>query len=1076
MYPLRHGVMIGQNIVVCVSGFPPPAGEPHECAAHRARARRAAPELPRLALVAMSLFVPYRALGLVAADDVAFVVNRRGTESWVTVPLRDSFVVYDCAKLRVTFFGPRFTQGDVSALATRKNWTFCAVGRDIMCVKRLHVSCALAGGHATRVTRMFVFGFYLVSVDEEGVVKVWDIDDDVMAVREREYEERRLRNDDMDAEEASESASASGVEARDVEMPDGFVTTAIAHPDGYIDKLVFGAADGRMMIMNIRVGKVVYEFAGYGSAVRIVENSPAEDVVAVGLEDGRVLLVDVSRDKVMFTLSMDSTHTPVTAMAFRTDGQDDVLCVGDARGRVMVWDLGMRKIRTLINEAHEGRVSALSFLDGQPVMVSSGGDNTLKEWIFDREDGDARLLRFRAGHSKPPTNVTFYGEGKKLLAAGSDRTLRIFHPFADQQNAEFSQKNTSKRARKMGVAEEELKLPPVTRIAWGELRENDWANVVTAHENSTSAYTWRLSKNTIGEHVLQCPKEDGKCAVTSVCISACGNFAFVGVANGAVHRFNLQSGSHRGALERSIDASAANQRKKKKNGNEGYNFPGGKRSFWALANQASGNKSETLNVPAHDGNITCIAADSANRYMVTAGVDGVIRVWKFSTMKLDMEINVGHATTCGYLHRESSLFAVGCTDKIVRIYDVVTGKRVRTYEPRGDIADVGDVKSVEISVDGRWVFALDSLGSLRVYDIPASRLVQHLILGDDKVTAVSFSPAQDFLVTTHENRRGLYLWVNRVLFEGTKKLAYGRKVSVGLPERMALPDENGTVPEGENGRVQEDIDHGVYIHPDDNAEDDEEFTMEELEEYFEKMSAGPRQIAPGMITLARLPQTHIDTLLNLDVVQEKMKPKQEEKALEQAPFFLPTAAASDDVRRSIFDPIRESEVNKDSSALALVAGDVNSGDPQSRILRQGTALAGAHHTPLLTLLQKGEKAGDYTDALDFLKDASPVVVDGEIRSLGPWDHNFMSSDDRDNLKRGIVFFTAALESGMYFEMVNAHLQVFLKAHSTAIMSSDELKRACHPLRLAMHKSWTRLDDLFNELRCSLSFHTGQHGV
>jgi hypothetical protein len=35
--------------------------------------------------------------------------------------------------------------------------------------------------------------------------------------------------------------------------------------------------------------------------------------------------------------------------------------------------------------------------------------------------------------------------------------------------------------------------------------------------------------------------------VTSVAISRCGNFGIVGSASGAVHRYNLQSGRHRGA-------------------------------------------------------------------------------------------------------------------------------------------------------------------------------------------------------------------------------------------------------------------------------------------------------------------------------------------------------------------------------------------------------------------------------------------------------------------------------------------------------------------------------------------------
>ena len=43
---------------------------------------------------------------------------------------------------------------------------------------------------------------------------------------------------------------------------------------------------------------------------------------------------------------------------------------------------------------------------------------------------------------------------------------------------------------------------------------------------------------------------DNKSPVSAVAVSACGNFAGVGVANGDVHRFNLQSGAHRGAFKR----------------------------------------------------------------------------------------------------------------------------------------------------------------------------------------------------------------------------------------------------------------------------------------------------------------------------------------------------------------------------------------------------------------------------------------------------------------------------------------------------------------------------------------------
>ena len=145
----------------------------------------------------------------------------------------------------------------------------------------------------------------------------------------------------------------------------------------------------------------------------------------------------------------------------------------------------------------------------------------------------------------------------------------------------MSQKNTSKRAKKMGIAEEALKLPPVTRIAWGELRERDWANVITTQMQGTNkAHTWLISKGSIGEHILQCPKGDGSLKSRRCASARAGTWA-LGAANGAVSiqpaiRFTPW------VTRTSRDADEA-AKQKKRNGNQGYNFPGGKRSFWALA-------------------------------------------------------------------------------------------------------------------------------------------------------------------------------------------------------------------------------------------------------------------------------------------------------------------------------------------------------------------------------------------------------------------------------------------------------------------------------------------------------------
>ena len=56
------------------------------------------------------------------------------------------------------------------------------------------------------------------------------------------------------------------------------------------------------------------------------------------------------------------------------------------------------------------------------------------------------------------------------------------------------QMHTQSKAKKLGLDEADVKLPVAVGMAASSMRERDWANVVTAHEGDTTAYTWMLSK------------------------------------------------------------------------------------------------------------------------------------------------------------------------------------------------------------------------------------------------------------------------------------------------------------------------------------------------------------------------------------------------------------------------------------------------------------------------------------------------------------------------------------------------------------------------------------------------------
>lgn len=271
----------------------------------------------------------------------------------------------------------------------------------------------------------------------------------------------------------------------------------MAHPPTYVNKVLVGSADGRMQLRNINSSELLFTFK-LPHRICCIEGSPALDVVGIGLGDGSAVLHNVKYDEEVMcfrnaagagtAVAATAGHLkrpsgaaaagPCTCLAFRyallgapgrpaqrhvdatcglacsaderaythqryacrTGGGTPTLAVGGTAGSVTVWNLESRKLQTVLRAAHGGAVAELFFFPGEPVLMSSGADNSLKHFIFDNEDGSGRLLRFRSGHGAPPQKLLFYGAaGNVLLSAAADQALRAFSVIQDQQSRELSQ-------------------------------------------------------------------------------------------------------------------------------------------------------------------------------------------------------------------------------------------------------------------------------------------------------------------------------------------------------------------------------------------------------------------------------------------------------------------------------------------------------------------------------------------------------------------------------------------------------------------------------------------------------------
>lgn len=220
-----------------------------------------------MAAAAPPLLVPYRAVGLVS-DGVPFAVSELGAETFVTTAVGRSFQVFSEQKLHVAFTGPQLPRA-VSALCTAGERTFVGSGTAVHVFRRSECECVCDGEHTAAVRHLLVLGETLLTVCESGVLIVWALPSGEVL--------RRLHS--------------------------GFVPSALAHPATYLNKVVLGAADGRLQLWNLRSGQKVYEFRGWGSAVLCLEQSPALDVVGIGHADGRIVLHNLRVDESILTLA-----------------------------------------------------------------------------------------------------------------------------------------------------------------------------------------------------------------------------------------------------------------------------------------------------------------------------------------------------------------------------------------------------------------------------------------------------------------------------------------------------------------------------------------------------------------------------------------------------------------------------------------------------------------------------------------------------------------------------------------------------------------------------------------------------
>lgn len=916
------------------------------------------------------IFSPFRVVGNVS-NDVPFAVGTLGSTFYIVTSVGRSFQIYDAATLHLLFVSQSQTPSRITALAAHYHYVYAAHGNKIGVYKRgrLEHTIVLEEAGNSTVNNLLVFGEYLVACAGDNVYVLKKSTGSKVPLEL--YTTLRSINAQLDGE-----------------------IVGLIHPPTYLNKIVVATA-GHLFVFNIRTGKLLFktvdqQFGEANGSISCIESAPILDVLAVGTTVGLVYLYHLKRGKVLSQIATNanqSTPAKVTSVSFRTDGSSH-LVAGLNTGDLFFYDLERQSRVHVLRNAHKeahGGVSNVKFLNGQPIVVTNGGDNQLKEYVFDPSLSTSnsaivsppRHLRSRGGHSLPPVAIEFPHEDKShfLLSASRDRSFWSFSLRKDAQAQELSQRPLASNKRQAGPTMRE-KFPEITCLASSQTREDDWENILTGHKDEVFARTWNSKSKRVGRHHLA--TIDGG-VVKSVCISHCGNFGLVGSSNGGIGSYNLQSGMLR-------------------------------KKYVLHKNKA----------------VTGLAIDGMNRKMVSTGLDGIVGFYDFTMLKYLGKIQLESPITSMIYHKSSDLIACALDDLSIVIVDVITQKVVRVL-----YGHTNRITSMDFSPDGRWIVSVALDATMRTWDLPTGGCIDGVRL-PSVATSVKFSPIGDLLATTHVSGNGVSLWTNRAQFRAVST----RHVEDDEFSTILLPNASG-----DGGSTILD---GAFL---------EEGEVEEVAETYTSVD----QIEDSLVTLAvSESRSKYNTLLHLDTIKQRNKPKEAPKKPESAPFFLSLSGESVGDRASVAE----------GAAPKKKSDEENETNGESKLHQLKSDGTYTFESKFTQSLREGSENGDFSDFLAYLVALSPAATDLEVRSL----NTFAPLTEIINFVRAL---TQGLNTNNNYDLYQAIFSLFLKHHGDVVKNynSGELAEVLEAWGAANNEHKDSMDELVKYCSGVISFLT-----